>query len=353
MKRNQKIIWGIVVFVICFAGSFLGLSYLLRPVTISRKNICGFYAEEDDSLDAVFIGGSDCYTSWQPLQAWNQHGFTSYNFAIDALQPQVIKFALEEIRRTQSPELFVIDLRPFQYGDLVSEQEGIINMERVAPFRNFSDNIKYSSNRWSVINAGAPKAEEKWTYYFDIAKYHSGLYALIDKENWMYIFNEKKLLSRGFECYDEANPISFLDTTAITDENKLSQEVDLLLIDLLEYCRRNDLRVLFLVYAYSNSELDQKKYNYMERIIGEYEFDFLNMNDYFGDIQLNVYEDFHDVDHVNLLGSDKITNFLGKYLVESYHLSDKRNVPAYEQWNIDYEKWKIDMDLIREKMYKK
>ena len=353
---NNKKIWlkivtvGIFILVCCI--SFVLLSYLLRPVTTSRKNICGFYAEDSNSLDVVLVGGSVCYTSWEPLNAWNQYGFTSYNFAIDALQPQVIKYTLEEIRKTQSPELFVIDLRPFQYGDLIGDQENEINMERVAPFRNFSDNIKYSKNRFLAIEEGAPASEEKWTYHFDIAKYHSGLNSFLNFENWQYIFNEKRLYTKGFDGYEEANAVSVLDVRGITGELALEAEVDAIFEELLEYCKQNDLEVLFLVYAYGSSEADQKKYNYMERRIEEYGFGFLNANKHLNDMQLDFERDFHDVDHVSLLGADKYTKFLAEYLTEQYDLPDKRNEEEYGQWNEDYQIWNSEMEVIREDMLK-
>ena len=156
---------GAVIFMVLFVL----LSYILRPVTMNRQTLCGFYAE--DCLDVMFVGGSCCYCTWQPLQAWSDYGYTSYNFASDAIQPQVVEYAIKESERYQNPELYVIDLRPFQYGDIVDDGE--MRMDRVAPFRNFVDNIKYSYNRYELINRYAPASEEKWTYHFDIAKYHS------------------------------------------------------------------------------------------------------------------------------------------------------------------------------------
>ena len=351
---NKKKIWlkiGVAfIFITICSVSFVLLSYLMRPITTSRKNICGFYAEEKNSLDVVFVGGSVCYTSWEPLRAWNEWGFTSYNFAIDAMQPQVIKYALEEIKKTQSPELYVIDLRPFQYGDVVGKQDTEINMERVAPFRNFVDNIKYSSNRFWAIENGAPKLEEKWTYHFDIAKYHSGISTFLNIQNWQYIFNEKSLYTKGFEGYAEAIEFEPFDVRGVTDSMQLGVELNLIFEDLLEYCSQTEMRVLFLVYGYGSSPEDQQKYNYMKTLITDKGFDYLNMNEYLYEMQLDFMTDYHDADHVTVLGADKYTNFLGVYLTENYDLPDKREDVAYMQWNKDYLRWNSEMEVLRDNL---
>ena len=48
--------------------------YLLRNVDHNSLRVEGFYQEERDSLDVVFIGASDIYTSFMPGRAYEQHG---------------------------------------------------------------------------------------------------------------------------------------------------------------------------------------------------------------------------------------------------------------------------------------
>ena len=108
---ENKYFWTVIRILGILLAIYLGLvslkflSYLYRPVTTSRMNVCGFYAEPENSLDVVYVGGSACYRYWEPLKAWKDYGFTSYNFATDAIQPQVIKYILEEIQKTQKPFL--------------------------------------------------------------------------------------------------------------------------------------------------------------------------------------------------------------------------------------------------------
>lgn len=45
--------------------------------------------------------------------------------------------------------------------------------------------------------------------------------------------------------------------------------------------------------------------------------------------------DFYNSTHLNIYGAQKISSHLGRFLQENYQLTDKRNNPDYEQWNIN------------------
>ena len=167
---------------------------------------------------------------------------------------------------------------------------------------------------------------------------------------FQYIFNEKKSVSRGFYPYDRSNPIELFETGGIEEEQILVDYIDELFIDLLDYCKDNKLQVIFLVYPYSGQAATQQKYNYMERKVSEYGFDYLDISDYLDEIALDVSVDFYDIDHLSLLGSDKVSDFIGGYIDARYDLPDNRSNAEYAEWNEDYTIWNIEMEQIRTKM---
>ena len=117
LKENyQKIIKfiGFVVFLAIAFRLFCNVTYLFRSVaSMSRPHISGMKNEE--KLDMVYVGGSAAYVYWQPLRAWNDCGFTSYNFATDAVQAENLKAYMKEVRTSQDPQLYVVDVRAFEY----------------------------------------------------------------------------------------------------------------------------------------------------------------------------------------------------------------------------------------------
>ena len=56
-------------------------SYVLVHYDGNRMRLDGYYLEEKNSLDVVFIGASDIYASFAPGLAYEKFGFTSYSYA--------------------------------------------------------------------------------------------------------------------------------------------------------------------------------------------------------------------------------------------------------------------------------
>ena len=74
---------------------------------VTRTVVEGYYQEPLDSLDVVFIGASDIYTSFMPGRAYEQHGFTSYLLASESITSEGVKTAVKEIvtKRTSTSSL--------------------------------------------------------------------------------------------------------------------------------------------------------------------------------------------------------------------------------------------------------
>ncbi len=74
-----------------------------------------FYAEENNSLDVVFIGNSTVKYGISTMEAWNKYGVTSYSINSAPTHPEIIMIAINEIARLQSPKVVYIDLFGLTY----------------------------------------------------------------------------------------------------------------------------------------------------------------------------------------------------------------------------------------------
>lgn len=331
---------------VLFAALFLviacHLSYILRPYSgsASRKNICGFYAEEDDTIDIAFVGASSVFAFWEPMEFWHEYGVTSYNFAAGTLPPQFIKYCLEEIRKTQEPSLYVIDLRPFTVAEKGYYLEtDVPNMDHDVPIRNIVDNFKYSPTRAKMIQEGIPSSYDKLPYYLDLIKYHTEWPRLRDARSLGFASNETHDSLKGFKLTDKFKKVKFKDHSAVTKRKPLTKRLNTVLYELLDYCKKENLQVLFLVNSYCQTKTDKKNFNFISDAVTGYGFDFLNTNDHYKEIGLKYSRDYYDPSHVNIFGADKYTDFVGKYLMDNYTFTDKRGQDAYASWDSDYEVW--------------
>lgn len=330
-EKLYKII-GFLAFSALLFCTFCKVTYLFRNVGYDRKHIVGIKQEND--LDMVYIGGSAAFVYWQPLKAWNDCGFTSYNFATNTIQAESIKSYVEEVRTCQNPDLFVIGVRAFQY---------YYDSQAEAGLRNSTDSMDVTSvARYRLLNEYfhnrlLDKDTDTVSYYFDIAKYHTNTGNLGSREAWSFRDNEGVSTNKGWEWIDK---YGYLEepTDFDTEERAELPANDLkILEELLAYCRDEELNVLFVVCPYYLTAEDQAKYNTIGDIIRSYGFAYLNVNEYYDEMGLDFTKDFYNRNHVNLFGAEKYTEFLENYIVQNYCMEDHRGDAGYDSWNEAYQ----------------
>ena len=327
----------LIVFIIVFAILFINISYMLRPSENETKGIEEFYTQKENSMDVVYIGGSVCIVSWMPYTAWESNGIPSYSFGKSSLMANSVKYMIKEVEKSQSPELYVIDLRPFQYTQDKFDGE---------PMRALANTMPYSLNRISMIynsmdhiNNIANKLD-KASYYVDMLLYHQLTdnlrLNLFSGKNDKNITNE----SKGFLFIDKHDEISLPDNSAIKKEMAVSKNAEECLKDVMNYLKNTNKKALFVVSPYQESEIDREQYNYLKRIIIDNGFDYLNANDYIYELSIDYKRDFYDFAHMNIFGAEKYTKYLSNYIAKKYNLEDKRKKTEYADWNNNLLGWK-------------
>lgn len=336
MKNKGKKIIGCMVFLCLLGIVFMKITYLFSETGREREAILGI--KEEGPLDMVYVGASAAYTSWQPLKAWNDCGFTSYTYATGGLPAESLKHYMEEVLKTKNPELFVVDARTFLLWD----------ENATAKIRYGSDSMDYSLNRFSLVKdfldyRTVEEKDDRLSYYLQIVKYHSNYKSVLaGEENWNLIHNRKSSKYKGWTFMEYHAPLEVPQDFETDQCEELREENRRILDNLLAYCREKELRVLFVVYPYAIGKEDQKQYNTMKRVVEEAEFDFLNANLYYEEMNLDFQTDFNDRNHLNCFGAEKYTEFLEKYLIENYSLPDHREDQEYASWNDLYIEFKAD-----------
>ena len=347
-KKNKKVnhIFSFVFFSIIVLILFCKVSWIFRANDSgSRENIVGFHNEKN--IDVVMYGGSNLLRFYQPLEAWHQEGYTSYNYATSAARADLLTEYIKESRLTNDAILYVCDIRtiPLVQGTIIEQS-----------LRNWSDSISvFSPIRIKGISSFLFSRDWKnWdipSFYIDITKYHSNYEALEDPYQWSYI-NKKNIDNQNKGFSPNKNHVSFDRPQICNERGDLSKQQERALIELLDYCDQENLQVLFIVCPYIITEHDWNILNTCEDIIRSRGYDFINFNYYYDEIGLDFKTDFGDTNHVNYLGAEKYTSYLIDYISNHYKLPDNRKNLEYEKWNDDYisyisqqEEWKKDITL--------
>lgn len=331
MTRRQ--LWQSVIFIAIFLLALVPVSYIVRTNGDVKDRFSGFYAEADNTLDIVMIGSSPVFPYYCTPKLWGETGIAAYPLSSNVQRPAAMKYLVKEAEKTQSPSLYIFEMRMY-----TMEDAGLT--ENMAYTRGVTDNLKYSKNRIETIQALVPESEERLSYYIDLLKYHTNwkMFALSSEwKNWCY---EKENALKGFFIKDEVGPTPMPEAGGAAGEWALPAEQEAYLRELLQYLQENELQALFIVSPYGESLEEQQMFNYMENIIEEAGYSFLNMNNCYEEIGIVFEEDFADYgSHTNAVGAEKCTAFLEKYLLTNYQFTDKRGDERYASWDSAYELW--------------
>lgn len=346
MKNKIKKIVSCIIFLCIIYIIFLKITYLFSETGYNRLNIVGI--KEEEPLDVIYVGASAAFVYWQPLKAWNDCGFTSYSYATVGLPAESIQHYIEEVLKTQAPELIVIDARPFQ---LWSEEVD-------AKIRYGSDSMSYSLNRFSLVkdyfdSRTVTEDVDVLSHYLQIIKYHTNYQdVLSNEENWRMINNRGISEYKGWTFMEYHCPLEEPKDFETDQCIELAEGSRKILDKLLVYCKEKELKVLFVVSPYSITKEEQKVYNEIQKIVENEGFDFLNANLYYDKMGLDFQTDFNDYNHVNCFGAEKYTCFLEEYLMEKYSLPDHRGKEEYASWDELYIKFKEDEVITKSNMQK-
>lgn len=347
MKQSKvRIFIQIAAFLAIFVFLFIAISYMVRTNGDVKDRFSGFYAEKDDTLDIVMIGSSPVFPYYVTPKLWGETGIAMYPLSSNVQRPVAMKYLVQEAEKSQSPELYIFEMRMF-----TMEDAGL--SENMAYTRGVTDNMRYSYLRYKTIQAMVPENHEEGriSFYLDIIKYHTNWKMLTMPSEWANMTYHKASPLKGYFLKDEVGPLSMPDCGGAGGVTGIPAEQETYLKDLLDFLRAEGKDALFLVSPYGETLEEQQMYNYMEEIVSSYEYPFLNMNNYYEEIGIVFEEDFADYgSHTNAVGADKCTDFLREYLQEHYNFKDKRGDAVYASWDESYLLWQQENESAREKI---
>lgn len=347
MKTSKmRVFIQVIIFISIFNFLLVSVSYMVRTNGDVKDRFSGFYAEKDDTLDIVMIGSSPVFPYYAAPKLWGETGIAMYPLSSNVQRPVAMKYLVQEAEKSQSPELYIFEMRMFTMGD-----EGL--RENMAYTRGVTDNMRYSYLRYKTIQSMVPEDSEEGriSFYLDIMKYHTNWKMLALPSEWANMTYHKANPLKGYDFKDEVGPQPMPDCGGADGVTQIPAEQEEYLRDLISYLQAEGRGALFLVSPYGESLEEQQMYNYMEELVLSHGYPFLNMNNCYEKIGIIFEEDFADYgSHTNAVGAEKCTNFLREYLQEHYNFTDKRGDAAYASWDDSYQLWKQEMESARTKI---
>lgn len=293
-----------------FVGIFVGLLYVTSLVFVPKNNdkesgmlqptAYGILAEKNDSIDTLFIGDSESYSSIIPMELWKNYGFTSYVCGSPKQKLSQSYDFLEKALQNQKLKVVVLETNAiFRRTSPIDELSVMLN--NLFPIFQYHD-------RWKTLSCDdlSTTVEYKWTHNLKGYRFN-------DKVKSSYV---KQHMKKN----DKQKPISKMNLLMLEKMKKL--------------CDENGIQFV-LMSTPSTKNWNYSKHNTIEQYAQKHHVSYVDLNLLEDDIGIDWTQDTRDQgDHLNHKGAMKVTQYMGQYLKNTGLLSNHRDDHYYDDWNV-------------------
>ena len=154
-----------------------------KYVQDSTAIVDGFYEEEKDDIDVLFLGSSNCFCTIDPLVLYEDFGIAAYNFASSSQPMDISLLYLKEALKRQNPKVVALEVNyiPGQNVTALGENSilwGLTDMPLTM------DKLKCLYQLLGKID------EEYISYVFPLLRYHER-WKEISKQDYVYMTEDK------------------------------------------------------------------------------------------------------------------------------------------------------------------
>jgi len=329
----------------------------------NRQTFKAFYAEPAGTIDVMYLGTSASNRYFINPLAYKEEGMTCFTLATMGMPMFFVPDLIDEVAKTQDPQLYIIELRWVQKDrDMITD----------AHIRRVTDNLKWSGIKKHAIDLAFEQmdgskgmlgdiSDKKIDYYIPILKYHDRLqqgqmspgdFKLTASKNRTkgYIMSKNTTTQVNQfpeELTGKRAPLSDLAETALTAT--------------LDKCdaltAQEDKQILFVLSPFCCHEKQKQIFNTAMDMVRERGYPVLDFNtpEMYEELGLDFDKDFYNSKHVNFIGAEKYTRYLTDYIAAHYGLPDHRDQEGYESWEEAYETYEafvsggIDTIRVKEK----
>ena len=283
------------------------LVMLLGPVFAPKNNTAeagmletdpiAILSQPENSIDLLFLGDSEAYSGFVPMELWQDYGIASFVCACVDQKPYETEEFLKTALERQSPKVVVLET-----------------------------NVLYRV--YSRTDRIVPAAQQM----FPVLRYHSRWKSLTLRDFQAPEYTGE-YPDRGYHLLLSADPREDLEAyMAPTDAREALSGANLRsLRNIHALCEKNNIR-LILYSVPSPENWNMARHNTMEDLARELGVLYLDGNLESRDIDWNL-DTYDNGDHLNYYGAAKITRWLGDFLWDG--LPDHRGEAAYAAWDRD------------------
>ena len=297
----------LAVLVVCLAA----LSFVLYPKNNAPEDgmvdfeAFGLLGEPADTIDVVIMGDSVSFTSFSPLQMWNEQGFTSY---VCGTKKQLLPYSdtmLRRVTENQHPSIVVIEVNM-----VFTETSYTEVLKRLG--KNILPILEYH-DRWRMLKLSDFYALPQATWTDPMKGFQAN-------KNVIPAENREHMLPM-----DAIEPISDINAWFLQD--------------MVDYCYSIGATPI-LVSTPTLTNWNMARHNAISAWAEQAGVAYVDFNLKETGLQINWETETRDGgDHLNYDGSVKFSHIFATWITQNYDLPDHRADATYASWHEAYERY--------------
>lgn len=295
------------------AAAVVAAAFLLSPVFAPKNNQAAFgqvdeaawgvLGEAPGTVDVLFVGDSEVYTSLSPLQMWEEQGFTSYDVSTSGQPLCYSRALLERALERQRPRVVVLETNML-FRKMKVDQVLWREAANLVPLLEYH-------GRWKSLTAADLTARPRATWT------HPG---------------------KGFRPVGRTVPSRVRDHMKPTEGQERISTLNRIYLDsIIGMCRDRGIRVVLLSTP-STVNWNRRRHNavkaYLDESAAGPDVRYLDLNLMAEEVPIDWGRDTSDGgDHLNVQGAEKVSAYVGGWLKRAYGLADRRGDPSLKGWD--------------------
>lgn len=315
MQTVKRII-GCVVTLALIIACVHYLGKLVRPtdtdITISA--IETFHDLPENSIEVIGYGSSHMWRGLDVMEMYEKYGIGAYNYGCNWQHFNTTSLFIKDSLRTQSPKVILIET--FYVDNILLNTD--INGE-IYYTRAISD---FEGKREYLKQCFYDNLEGYLSYYMPLCAFHDN-WVNIEEASFADFSNDQVFLkTMGYMSSDTIYPVTIGEPSTFNQRelNKYALEI---LDDIVQTCREKNIEIIFFTVPWQG---EYEHGDAMKKYAEEHGCEYFNMFELVDEVGLDGDTDFSDAGHLNDNGAAKVADYLGKYIVDNYEVTDMRTV---------------------------
>ncbi len=334
MSQRVKKVVKASLFMIIALVILAACNFISQPIwkTNTYDTFNGFYSEPRNTIETIFLGSSHVKYAISPMQLYEDYGICAYDLSTDSQPVLASYYLLEEAYRLHSEtlETVVLDMSMIKRDPNISFYHVALDSLEIAlpklrSIKAYSDNFEdFMQNTVPLLSY-----HERWKELTDSDFLKYGYEAEVcirgynyNTSQWVSGVNDFSTISMPLVINDQKEDDEIIDDTALSYFEKI-----------VDFCDENSIQ---LVLIKTPTDWTSANHNAVQNLADLCGLDFIDFNvePFYSETGFNFAEDLvvpSDLTnlHVNYYGAQKLTDYLGQYLIEQCGNKDVRGNDNY------------------------